>query len=45
MKKRIVIAGFGDTGLLVPFGGLKNYINNVDPSVAHAVRLITAIPF
>jgi uncharacterized protein (TIGR04551 family) len=32
-------------GLLVPFSGLKNFQQNIDPSVAHAVRLITAIPF
>jgi uncharacterized protein (TIGR04551 family) len=32
-------------GLLVPFDGLQNVATNSNPSVAHAVRLLTAIPF
>jgi uncharacterized protein (TIGR04551 family) len=32
-------------GLLVPFHGLQNEVTRVTPSVAHAVRLLTAIPF
>jgi uncharacterized protein (TIGR04551 family) len=32
-------------GLLIPFGGFRNVTSNVEPGVAHAVRLITAIPF
>jgi hypothetical protein len=32
-------------GLLVPFAGLQNTVTNASPSVAHAVRFLTAIPF
>jgi uncharacterized protein (TIGR04551 family) len=32
-------------GILIPFDGLENGATKQTPSVAHAVRLITAIPF
>ncbi len=32
-------------GLLVPFDGLRNQLTGQSPSVAHAVRMILAIPF
>jgi uncharacterized protein (TIGR04551 family) len=32
-------------GLLVPFSGLDNFHTGATPGVAHAVRLLTAIPF
>jgi len=32
-------------GILVPFGGLRNGASGNNPSVAHAVRLLLAIPF
>ena len=32
-------------GLLLPFSGLRNEFTNTSPSIAHAVRFITAIPF
>jgi uncharacterized protein (TIGR04551 family) len=32
-------------GVLIPFDGLSNFATQVNPSVAHAVRFITAIPF
>ncbi len=32
-------------GLLVPFDGLQNVQTNTSPSIAHAVRMILAIPF
>jgi hypothetical protein len=32
-------------GLLVPFDGLRNQVTNQNPSIAHAVRMILAIPF
>lgn len=32
-------------GLLVPFDGLRNQTTGQNPSVAHAVRMILAIPF
>ena len=32
-------------GILIPFDGLQNGATLVSPSVAHSVRLITAIPF
>ena len=32
-------------GLLVPFDGLRNTTTNTSPSIAHAVRLLLAIPF
>jgi len=32
-------------GLLLPFSGLRNEATNTSPSIAHAVRFITAIPF
>ena len=32
-------------GLLIPFDGLRNTATNVSPSIAHAVRMLLAIPF
>ncbi|HET7789111.1 MAG TPA: TIGR04551 family protein [Myxococcales bacterium] len=32
-------------GLLVPFDGLRNQATGANPSIAHAVRMILAIPF
>jgi hypothetical protein len=32
-------------GVLIPFDGLSNFVTQQNPSVAHAVRFITAIPF
>ena len=32
-------------GILIPFSGLQNTITHQSPGVAHAVRMILAIPF
>jgi uncharacterized protein (TIGR04551 family) len=32
-------------GLLIPFDGLRNQVSGQNPSIAHAVRMILAIPF